>query len=691
MNPRSIAVVGASADASKTAGRPIAFLQKLGFPGRIFPVNPRAEVIGGLPCYPDVHSIPEVPDVGIVLVGAERAHLAVRDLAQRGTAAAIVLASGYAETGPAGAALQQQLIESAGAMRLLGPNTIGLVNVTDNIPLSASGALEGEQVPAGAVALISQSGGILGALLSHAAARGIGFSKLISTSNEADLKVSDFIDYLAEDEATRVIAVYLESIRDTAQFRAAAIKAAAAGKPIVAFKVGRSEAGSKAVVSHTGALSGADRMYDALFEDLGIIRAGRYSDLLDVAAALASGRTPKGRRVAILTSTGGAGSLVSDSLGVAGFETPVPDEETGARLRALQTGSHAVLDRNPIDVTLAGLQPAILQGAIRAVLDSPGYDGLVVVVGSSSLAQPTLMADAIRNGMAHSDKPILAYVSPHAPTVARALAASGVPAFTAPESCAAALTAMAKVAQWSKPEPWTAPPAVEVAHFGAGRLDEEQSKRLFSAFGVPGVPERVVSNGEEAVAAAQAVGGRVVLKILSDKIAHKSELGGVAVDLGPDDIAGRLALMADEVETKAGVRPDRFLVQKYVKGGVELILGLSRDPLGMGLLLGAGGTAAELLGDTALVLLPDGRGLSRDDAMALVRSLKTWPLLDGFRGRPAADVPAVVSAIVGFSRMAAQMGEALVEAEINPLLVMPAGQGVFAADGVVVLKDPAAE
>jgi acyl-CoA synthetase (NDP forming) len=691
MKPDSIAVVGASAEPSKTAGRPIAFLQKIGFRGRIFPVNPRADIIAGLQSYEDVHAIPEVPDVGIVLLGAERAHLAVRDLAARGTAAAIVLASGYAETGPAGEALQQQLIEAAGSMRLLGPNTIGLINVTDNIPLSASGALEGEQVPAGPIALISQSGGILGALLSHAAARGIGFSKLVSTSNEADLKVSDFIDYLADDEATGVIAVYLESIRDVGRFRAAASKAAAAGKPIVAFKVGRSEAGSQAVVSHTGALSGADRMYDALFEQLGIIRASRYSDLLDISLALASGRPLKGRRLAILTSTGGAGSLVSDSLGVAGFETPAPDAQTAARLRALETGSHAVLDRNPIDVTLAGLQPSILEGAIGAVLDSPSYDGLVVVVGSSSLAQPNLVANAIRNSMAHSEKPILAYVSPHAPMVGRALVASGIPAFSAPESCAAALAAMANVGRWSEPEPPHGLPSVDIAQFGSGKLDEEQSKRLFSAFGVPSVPEQVVSSGEEAVAAALAMGGRLVLKILSRDIAHKSELGGVAVDLAPGELADRMKIMADEVEAKAGVRPDRFLVQKYVKGGVELILGLSRDPLGLGLLLGAGGTAAELLGDTALILLPEGRGLSRDDAMALVRSLKTFPLLDGFRGRPAADVAAVVSAIVGFSQMAAQMGDALLEAEINPLLVMPAGRGVFAADGVAVLRHATAE
>jgi acyl-CoA synthetase (NDP forming) len=245
-----------------------------------------------------------------------------------------------------------------------------------------------DHFPVGSIGVVSQSGGILGALLSRAAARGIGLSKLVSTSNEVDLDLSDFVDYLADDEATKVIALYVESIRNPDTFRAAALKAARAGKPVVAFKIGRSEAGAQAAVSHTGALAGADRMYDALFRQVGIIRAQTFSDLLDIPAALATGRVLRGNRVAILTSTGGAGTLVSDSLGVSGFETPAPDPETAARLRALQTGDHAALDRNPIDVTLAGLQPDLLRGAISALLDSPSYDALAIIVGSSGLARP---------------------------------------------------------------------------------------------------------------------------------------------------------------------------------------------------------------------------------------------------------------------------------------------------------------
>lgn len=686
LKPRSVAVIGASGDPAKTAGRPVSYLLKHGFAGEIYPVNPKLERIGELTCYPDVASLPGVPDVAIVLLGAERAHLAVRDLAARGCAAAIVLASGYTETGEEGARRQRQLIEAAGPMRILGPNTIGLVNLTDNIVLSATGALEMERFVAGGIGVVSQSGGILGALLSRAAARGIGLSKLVSTSNEVDLELADFIDALVDDEATQVIALYVETVRNPARFRAAAQRAAHAGKPIVAFKVGRSEAGAKAAVSHTGALAGSDRMYDALFRQAGVIRAQTFGELLDIPAALATGRLLRGNRVAILTSTGGAGTLVSDSLGVSGFETPVPDASTGAALRALQSGDHAALDRNPIDVTLAGLQPDLLRGAIKALLASPGYDALVIIVGSSSLAMPELMAGAIQDCLPLSDKPVLAYVSPHAPEVGALLTARGVPAFAAAESVTAALSGMLHAARGA--------PSVVAGHSGeavdlsglcAGSLDEAQAKQLFARFGVPCVRETIVSTPDEAERAARQFGDRVVLKILSSEITHKSDVGGVAVNVPPERTGARLLAMADEVERHARVRPRRFLVQEMVAGGVELILGMHRDPLGTAILLGMGGVTAELFKDTVMRLLPPQGGLSREEALSMARELKTWPLLDGFRGRPKADVEALAAAIVAFSCMAAQLGERLVEAEINPVFVLPEGQGVRAADGVVVL------
>ena len=688
LKPRSVAVIGASADVTKTAGRPVSYLVKHGFAGKIFPVNPKASEICGLRCYPDLASLPEVPDVGIVLLGAERAQQAVRELAQLGCSAAIVLASGYTEVGEEGARRQTQLLEAAGSMRILGPNTIGLVNITDGVVLSPSGALEMDHFPAGAVGVVSQSGGILGALLSRAAARGIGLSKLISTSNEVDLELADFIDWLVDDEATKVIALYVETVRDTARFRAAAVRAARVGKPIVAFKIGRSEAGAKAAVSHTGALAGADRMYDALFRQAGIIRAKRFDDLLDIPAALATGRTLRGKRVAILTSTGGAGTLVSDELGMAGFDTPAPDAATAEALRALQTGDAAALDRNPIDVTLAGLKPDLLRGAISALLRSPTYDALVVIVGSSALAMPELMANAIKSCLPESDKPIIAYVSPHAPPIAALLTQSGVPAFSAPESCASALGAMFHARDWKAPDPASdvgATPAL--SEIPKGSLDEAQAKRLFAAYGIAGAREIVVGTTDSAVSAAKDLGDRVVLKVLSSEILHKSDVGGVAVNLSSAQIGQKLIDMTAAVSAGAGITPTRFLVQEMVTGGTEVILGMHRDALGTAILLGMGGVTAELLKDTTMRLLPPTGGLTRQDALDMAQELKTWPLLNGYRGREKADVDALVNAIVAFSQMVAALGDRLLEAEINPLFVLKSGEGVRAADGIAVLAE----
>jgi acyl-CoA synthetase (NDP forming) len=684
--PRSVAVIGASADAAKTSGRPVAYLKKHGFAGQVYPVNPRYDNIAGFTCYPDIRSLPEAPDVGIVLLGAERAHEAVRELAARGTAAAIVLASGYTEIGAEGERRQRELIEAAGSMRLLGPNTIGLVNLTDNITLSASGALEMERFPAGGIGVVSQSGGILGSLLSRAAARGIGLSKLISTSNEADLDMADFVDHLADDDATSVIALYMECLRHPEKFRAAALKAARAGKPVVVFKIGRSESGARSAVSHTGAMAGADSMYDALFRQVGVIRAQTFSDLLDIPAALSTRRSLRGKRIAILTSTGGAGTLVADSLGVSGFETPPPDAETAERLRALQKGDHAALDRNPIDVTLAGLQPDLLRGAIRALLDSPSYDAVVVIVGSSALAMPELMAGAVQDCLPSSDKPVLAFVSPHAPHVASVLTQRGVPAYSAPESCVVALAAMLQRAPGTTTSaPPSDPIRLPIEGFPVGSLDEAQAKQLFARFGIPSVRESIVSTPEEAERAVRQLATKAVLKILSADITHKSDVGGVAVNLASEQVGPRLAAMASEVHARTGHKPERFLVQEMVTGGTELILGMHRDPLGTAILLGMGGVTAELFKDTTMRLLPPDGGLSRDEALAMVRELKTWPLLDGFRGRPKGDVDALVCAIVAFSQMAAQLGTRLAEAEINPLFVLPEGSGVRAADGVAVL------
>ena len=690
MEPSSIAVIGASTDPKKTAGRPIAYLQKHHFKGRIYPVNPRVEEISGLKCYPDIASLPEAPDVALIMVGTDKVQSAVKELAALGVPAAIVLTSGFAEHGPEGLKRQEELIVAAGKMRILGPNTIGMVNVTDDIPLSPSSALEMDEFPKGSVSVISQSGGILGSLLSRATACGVGLSKLVSTSNEADLSLADFVDYLVEDPSTKVIVLYIESIRHPEQFRAAALRARQAGKPIVVYKVGKSEAGIKAAISHTGALAGADKMYDALFEQTGIIRAKTFSEFLDIPAGLSSGRILKGKRVAILTSTGGAGTLVADSLGEWGFETPVPDDATAARLRALQPGDQAVLDRNPIDVTLAGLQPDLLRGAISALLDSPSYDALILILGSSSLSMPDLMAGAARDSMQGSDKPVIAYVSPHAPIAGALMTKLGVPAFSQPESCSVALTSMLHASRLKNerfPDGAKAqlPQNFDIASLH-GSLNEYQAKNLFSAFGIPSVREAVVAAINPNLDAVQDFGQNLVIKILSHEITHKTEVGGVALNVSIAEVPSRIGTMASEVKLKSGSTITEFLVQEMATGGLEFMVGMHRDPLGTAILVGMGGVTAELFKDTHMRLITPGKSLSEEEALEMIQQLKTWPLLDGYRGRKKCDVVALVKAIVQFSNMVAALEEHLLECEINPIFVFEQGKGVKAADGIVVFN-----
>jgi acyl-CoA synthetase (NDP forming) len=483
LKPKSVAVVGASADPKKLTGRPIGHLLKHQYSGEIFAVNPRSEMIGDIKCYAEPKDLPKAPDLALVLLGADRVNGAVRQLSAIGTKAAVVLASGFGEAGEIGRRRQAELREAAGDMRILGPNTIGMANLTDGIMLTASGAMDMDEFPSGPVGLVSQSGGILGSLLSRGVGSGIGFSKLIATGNECDLEVSDFIDGLADDDSTRVISLYLETIRNPEKFRQAAQRAMQAGKQIVAYKVGRSESGARSAVSHTGALAGADEVYGALFEQLGIIRASTFADLLDIPSAIASGRRMAGKRVAIVTSTGGAATIVADNVGLAGLEMPTPDPDTAAKLLAHDL-TDAALDTNPIDVTLAGLRPELFRSILSDLSSSSSYDAIIIVVGSSSIGQPDVVAGPLLDTMDRTDKPLIAYVSPNAPNIVKHLNRNGVPAFAAPESCATALLALQPFAAPAGPKPHTRS-TVDCSDVPSGALNEAQSKQLFARFKIP--------------------------------------------------------------------------------------------------------------------------------------------------------------------------------------------------------------
>lgn len=681
LNPASVVVVGASSDPSKLTGRPIAYLQQHGYQGKIYPINPRSESIGDLKCYANARALPEAPDLGLVLVGANRVIDSVRELAEAGTKVAIVLASGFGEAGEHGQRLQAELREAAGSMRILGPNTIGLVNLSDGIMLTASGAMEMKDFRAGGIALLSQSGGILGSLLSRGVGRGIGFSKLIATGNEADIEVADLLEAMADDPATTVVSLYLETIRDVEKFRKAAIRVIGAGKSIVAYKVGRSETGAQSAVSHTGALAGADKVYDALFNQLGIIRAQTFADLLDIPAALAQGRVLEGRRVAIVTSTGGAATIVADNVGLAGLEMPSPDPETAKKLLDLDL-KEAVLDRNPIDVTLAGLRPDLFRAILKILAESPSYDAIVVVVGSSSIGQPDVVARPLLDSMDISNKPIMAYVSPEAPGIVQHLNAKGIPAYAAPESCAAALKALQRRPD-AHPFEDRNKPVVDISDLPAGALNEANAKHLCGRFGFPITRETTAASPLEAANKATDFNGLVVIKILSHEILHKSEVGGVAVGIAPWDVEATCEQMLIKVKAATSARIDGFLIQELVKDGVEFILGYNRDPqLGPGILLGAGGVQTELYQDATMRLLP----ITREEVREMISELKCSALLKGFRGRPVADTDALIEAVLTFADMVSALDARLQEAEINPVFVLPKGKGVRAGDALVVLR-----
>jgi acetate---CoA ligase (ADP-forming) len=413
-----------------------------------------------------------------------------------------------------------------------------------------------------------------------------------------------------------------------------------------------------------------------------VVRAENFSDLLDLCDTLQNQRRLSGKRMAVLTSTGGAGTLIADNLGFQGFATPAPGPATATALRALQKGDEAILDRNPIDVTLAGLDPMLLRAIIGVLQDSDDYDGLVVVVGSSSLAMPDLVADAIRDCLPRSNKPIMAFVSPHAPHVVQVLRAREVPTFTAPESCAIACKALLSASQ-ALPAMVALTDCVAVTDAPKGTLNEKQAADLMSAFGIPMAPSWVVETATQARALCQPMSEPVVLKILSNQVTHKSDIGGVVMHQTAETVGPSLDQMREQILRTTGLKIDTFLIQTQIQAPVSLILGARRDPLGMTIMVGAGGVLAELLQDSAVTILAKDQVLSKIQSLELLKQLKIWPLLMGYRGKPSMDIDALVCTLGMFSKMVSQLSCTLIEAEINPLLVQQAGLGVAGVDAVM--------
>ncbi len=521
----------------------------------------------------------------------------------------------------------------------------------------------------------------MASLLSRASARGIGLSKLISTGNEADLEVSDCIEYFARDNTTSVIALYLETLRNPQRFLVAAQHAREAGKEIVCYKVGRSEAGARAATSHTGALAGSDRIFDALFAQAGVHRVSRFAELLAISGALATHKTAPGRRVGVLTTTGGAGTLIADACGASGLSLPAPGEHLREQIKQILPNADHGLSHNPIDLTLAGGRPEVMGPIISCLAMSRDFDALIVVIGSTGVAQPRLVADplieiATRVGV----PPIFAYVSPHIPEVLQRLNRNGVPAFDAPEDCVAALSVLCIGSPAADDDQSSSTDQTPPSGY---LLNEANAKDMFATFGIASPRRSVARTVEDIDLAASDLHEPLVLKLLAGELNHKSDVGGVVLGLTHSQLAQSARDMVFKItEHLPELEIEGFLLEEMHRG-LEMLLGMTRDPLlGAAIVLGSGGINTELIADTVLSLVP----VDLADARAMIDRLKARPMLSGARGQIVADIEALASAIVRFSEFVVHFGDRLIEAEINPLVVLEKDHGVLALDGLVRLE-----
>jgi acetate---CoA ligase (ADP-forming) len=629
-----VALVGASGDAAKNTARPQRYLRKHGYRGRIFPVNPSRKEIFSEPCFARVRDIPEPVDHALIMV--EDVEAALEDCAARGVPVASIYSDGFADAGPQGAERQARLVARARKLgvRLIGPNSMGVIDIPGHVALTVNAVLEMDALPAGATSLVSQSGTMLGTLLSRGAARGLGFAKLVSVGNEADLGVGELVELLVDDTDTRVIALFLETVRDAARLARAARSAHAAGKPIVAYKLGRSAAGEALARSHTGALAGSDRALDAYFADCGIVRVDMLETLLEIPPLLlhekysGSGRKP---RVAVVTTTGGRAATVVDRLGLAGIETVSPDGEAPI-----------------VDLTMAAT-PDKYRKTLEELLDWQGCDAVLAAVGSSAQFHPQFAVEPIL-GTKRSAKPLAAFFTPHAERSLSLLAERGIAGFRTPEACAdafAAYFAWRAPRERPEPSPATTAPADAFA--------------LLKSLGIPVVEQQVA----RAPDFAHCVPYPVAVKVMG--VEHKTEVGGVFLNVDEKSFLTR---------TKE-LKSNSVLVQRMVKGLAEAIVGYRVDPVvGALVVVGAGGVLAELYKDVAMALAP----VTEEEALRLVERVQALAVLRGYRNLPRGDVSALARAVAALSRLSSV--PAVREAEINPLIVT--ADGVLAVDALVV-------
>ncbi|MQA12269.1 MAG: CoA-binding protein [Pseudonocardiaceae bacterium] len=675
--PDSVALIGASGDPDKTSSRPLRFLRRAGWEGRIYPINPtRSEVLGER-AWPSIDALPEVPDHAYILTDADTAVHAVRACAERGVRVATIMADGFVDADPGGTARRTELeriVHDAG-IRLVGPSSLGVVNVPGRLALTANAAFAESDLPVGSVFVASHSGSVIGALVSRGKAMGVGFAGLVSTGGEVDLSLGEICMSTVDDPQVGSYALFLESLSGSDRLREFATAAAARGKPVLAYKLGRSKAGAELSVSHTGALAGDDAVATALLTDLGIGRVDTFEALLEgqqlARSVVLTERPNRAPRVAVVTTTGGGGAMVVDRLAVLGAEVHGPGERTRSRLAELGVSAeHGRL----VDLTLAGTRYQVMRSTLDVLLSAPEFDAVVAVAGSSARFHPELavrpIADSVR-----PDKPLAAFIVPEAPDALRLLREAGVSAFRTPEACADAV-----IAAFARRLPAAAPAGPAPVTSGSRVLDEAVSYRVLERLGVPYAPYAVLPAHEDPPALP--VPGPAVVKALSDKLAHKSDVDGVVMNVSDvrelrDAISGIRSSVRQhlpEIELRD------VLVQRMARGLGEVLVGYRHDPAaGPIVILAAGGMLAEIVRDRSVRTAPVDLATARD-MIAEVVSLRA---LSGYRGAERGDLDALAEAVAAMSRAALLESPCVIEAEANPVVVLPEGHGVVAVDALV--------
>lgn len=685
-DPASIAIVGASDDPTRIGGRPLAALSRrwaVGAPGRqLFAVNPARSRVQDRPAYRALAELPTPPELAIVAVPAASALDAVRDCVAAKCRAAIVFTSGFGESGDDGRALQTRMADIArdGGLRLLGPNCLGVIVPRSGMFATFSESASFDDHRPGGVGVASQSGAIMSQMLMLARRRGLGLSALASTGNECDVDVAECISHFAEDTTTRVIVAYIESCRDGGRLAEALAAARAAAKPVVVLKVGRTSAGSAAAQTHTGALAGEDRIYDAVFRQFGAWRAGSFDEAIDVAYVCAEAPAPASNRLGVVTISGGAGALVADAASEQGLDVAPLPETAASRLHGMLPFATA---RNPLDTTAQILNDLGLWTRSLGVMSEAGYDAILMYL--AYFGQSARMFRPLIDAMAALDRPgrpPLVFCSLFDPEAAAAARAAGFLVFEDPSCAVRALAGWSAIHSGIRENRTVAmkPAAVGTRQrIQGGETDVKLSLRT-THIGIPA--EHVARDLDAALGHARRIGFPVVMKIVSPDIAHKTDVGGVVLGVGNEtEVAKAWDAIRQSVATKAPrARVDGILVARQYVGGLEFLLGSVRDPtFGTMILLGAGGILAEAMDDVAIRRAP----LGTADADAMIDSLRVARLLRGIRGGPPLDREALGAAIVEFAAIADAADETS-SIEINPLLVLPTGEGCVALDSLVV-------